>query len=384
MRTWAVFFLLASLAAAQGSQYGISRVWWDSGQDDLLAWDGEYSNRTGQLRVSNVNGAVRTSHHPFFEALGKNGRACVTCHQPANAMSVSVEALRERWEETNGKDPVFAAIDGSNCPSLSQGERASHSLLLDRGLFRIALPWPPKDVKPDFRVEVIRDPTGCNQGHGEISVYRRPRMTANLTDLVPGPQGAVFMADGREPTLRDQAVTAALIHEEAIEPPSAEQLRRILEFETQVYASQYSDIRGGLIAEGNAPARGVQQEFRTSVARGHAVFASRCASCHEPGSTRWRRIATAPTPELPMFRITCDSGAVVETQDPGRGLISGKCADVGAIVVPQFRGLAARAPYFSNGSAGTLEQLVDSYETRLKIRFTSDEKQDLVNYLSSL
>jgi cytochrome c peroxidase len=53
------------------------------------------------------------------------------------------------------------------------------------------------------------------------------------------------------------------------------------------------------------------------------------------------------------------------------------------VVVPQLRGLAARAPYFSNGAAGTVEELVDSYAGR-GIRFGGAEKRDLVNYLLSL
>jgi cytochrome c peroxidase len=90
-------------------------------------------------------------------------------------------------------------------------------------------------------------------------------------------------------------------------------------------------------------------------------------------------------PDLPLFRITCEaSGRVVHTQDPGRALISGKCADVGAIVVPQLRGLAARAPYFSNGSAQTLRNVVEFYDKRFGLRYTEQEKQDLVNFLSAL
>jgi cytochrome c peroxidase len=97
-------------------------------------------------------------------------------------------------------------------------------------------------------------------------------------------------------------------------------------------------------------------------------------------------------PELPLFKITCDPdlpphtflGRVIYTQDPGRALISGKCNDVGAIVMQQFRGLAARAPYFSNGSAKNLRELVDFYDRRFNIRFSEQEKQDLVNFLSVL
>jgi len=97
-----------------------------------------------------------------LKALGSNGRACITCHQPSNAMSVSAAALRQRWTETGGRDPVFAAVDGSNCPSLPQAAMASHSLTINRGLFRIAMAWPPPSLQPDFTIEVVKDPTGCN------------------------------------------------------------------------------------------------------------------------------------------------------------------------------------------------------------------------------
>ena len=51
-----------------------------------------------------------TKGHPFFEPLGPNGRACVTCHQPADAMSLSAETARERWEVTRGKDPAVRRL----------------------------------------------------------------------------------------------------------------------------------------------------------------------------------------------------------------------------------------------------------------------------------
>ncbi len=384
MRTRAIFLLVTSLGAAQSTRYNASHAWWEANQDEFFPWTSEYENSTGLLRISNPKGSFRTGDHPFFKALGSNGRACVTCHQPSNAMSLSVASVRERWETNGAKDPLFAAIDGSNCPTLPQSERSSHSLLLDRGLFRIGLAWPPKGVQPDFRLEVLRDPNGCNRNPGEISVYRRPRMTANLSTLIPGPEGAVLMADGREPTLRDQAITAARIHEEAREALTQQELSQILSFETQVAASQYADVRGGLLDQVRTPAEGIQGEFRASVVRGNALFQGRCASCHQPGTQRWRALKLAQLPDLPVFRIICDSGAVITTQDPGRALISGKCADVGAIVVPQFSGLVARAPYFSNGSAATLEELVDGYQQRLRITFTAQQKLDLVNYLSSL
>ncbi len=457
--------LVSFAALAQsGRSYGPDRIWWGAGVDGLLPWTEAYDDPEGELGIFNEGGAVHTKGHPFFEPLGVNGRACVTCHQPSNAMSVSTARLRERWVETHGQDPVFAAVDGSNCPDMPLDRKSSHSLLLERGLFRISLPWPPRTpagtpIQPEFRLEVVRDPTGCNSGplHGpngaerSVSVYRRPRMAANLTTLVRGSNGIALMADGREPSLESQAITAATVHEQATAHPTLEQLRQILDFETRIYVAQHSDLRGGLLNERGGPTLlsaenlasgkagtlgtgvpptgsflfavwkqpaeakdlGLQRDFRASVERGSDLFYSRrfrmegvtseavagtvtCASCHASGTKRWMDIGTAKQTaessehpaELPLFRATCENsatpGAEIYTSDPGRALITGKCADIGAIVMPQFRGLAARAPYFSNGSAQNLGELVDYYDQHFDIGFTEREKHDLVNFLKVL
>jgi cytochrome c peroxidase len=65
-------------------------------------------------------------------------------------------------------------------------------------------------------------------------------------------------------------------------------------------------------------------------------------------------------------------------------MISGKWADIGKFKGPVLRGLAARAPYFHNGLARTLEEAVEFYETRFNIGLTAREKADLVSFLRSL
>ena len=49
-----------------------------------------------------------------------------------------------------------------------------------------------------------------------------------------------------------------------------------------------------------------------------------------------------------------------------------------------MRGLSARAPYFSNGSAKNLRELVDFYDRRFDMKLSEMEKVDLVNFLSVL
>ena len=422
LRWVALFAFGASAAAAQsGRSYSAGHPWWSAGDGGVLPWQEAYDNPDGQLSIYNKGGAVHTEGNAFFERIGSNGRACVTCHQPSDGMSLAAVSIRARWNETGGKDAVFAAVDGSNCPDLPQALESSHSLLLHRGLFRIFLPLP-KDA--DFRIGVVRDPTGCNKNASVISVYRRPRVVANFREVMAGPDEGLFMADGREPSLRSQAVTAAIVHEQAGAPPSAEQLRQILAFEAQVYVAQSADIRGGRLDEKGGPAvlgpenladgsaagsahvfdiwrkpggSGLQYDFRASVARGSDVFFSRtfrvgdqtstCATCHNSSTAAWMDIGMnrQNIPDLPLFRITCNvTKRVMYTQDPGRALISGKCSDVGSVAAQQLRGLAARAPYFSNGSARTLDEVVDFHDRRFHIGLTTREKQDLVNFLKVL
>ena len=91
---------------------------------------------------------------------------------------------------------------------------------------------------------------------------------------------------------------------------------------------------------------------------------------------------------LPVFVLWCTSGPLAgkmfEVTDPGRSLITGKCGDIGKLKGPVLRGLAARAPYFHNGSAATLSDVVEFYNQRFDIGFTDQQKSDLIAFLSSL
>jgi cytochrome c peroxidase len=92
--------------------------------------------------------------------------------------------------------------------------------------------------------------------------------------------------------------------------------------------------------------------------------------------------------DLPVFVLSCVSGPnagnTYTVTDPGRALISGLCADIGKVKGPILRGLAGRAPYFHNGSAATLLDVLNFYDERFKIGFTDAQKTDLVAFLNTL
>ncbi len=96
-------------------------------------------------------------------------------------------------------------------------------------------------------------------------------------------------------------------------------------------------------------------------------------------------------PDLPVFLISgCANpfaaGQLVSfyTTDPGRALITGHCADFNRVKGPILRGLAARAPYFHNGSAADLRELVNFYNQRFAMALTDKQRTELVAFLNSL
>jgi len=93
-------------------------------------------------------------------------------------------------------------------------------------------------------------------------------------------------------------------------------------------------------------------------------------------------------PTLPVFEMVCTQGPMAGntyyTTDPGKALITGQCSDIGRGKGLILRGLAARAPYFHNGVAATLDEVVNFYNQRFQIGLSDRQRRDLVNFLQSL
>jgi cytochrome c peroxidase len=62
----------------------------------------------------------------------------------------------------------------------------------------------------------------------------------------------------------------------------------------------------------------------------------------------------------------------------------GQFAHVGKIKGPILRGLSARPPFFHNGSALTLLDVIHFYENRFGLVLSQQDEVDLFNFLSVL
>lgn len=128
---------------------------------------------------------------------------------------------------------------------------------------------------------------------------------------------------------------------------------------------------------------------------GEKVIAGSCGTCHDTPNVGHHSLSLAldlgltdaerRTSDLPLYTLKNKAtGKLRQTTDPGRAMITGKWADVGKFKGPILRDLAARPPYFHNGSAATLHDVVDFYNTRFQIGLNEREKSDLAAFLGAL
>jgi mono/diheme cytochrome c family protein len=108
--------------------------------------------------------------------------------------------------------------------------------------------------------------------------------------------------------------------------------------------------------------------------RGQAVFsgAGKCASCHSGEQL------TDANQKLH------DPAEVVSEPEPnGEPSYASRSATKQYRTAP-LKGLWQHAPYFHNGTAATLSDVVETYDSRKSLGLTADQKADLVQFLKSL
>jgi hypothetical protein len=385
-------------------------------------------------------------NHPFFRSVGTNGRTCATCHVPTEGWSMRPGRVRARFDATEGLDPLFRPHDGATSPladvSTESARRAAYRLLLAKGVIRVGLPVPEG---AQFTLQSVDDPYGFASA-AELSLFRRPLPSTNLAFLstVMWDGRETFARRAMPFNLRHQANEATVGHAQGA--PLAEKVRRnIATFELRLFTAQVRDDEARSLvdagAEGGArvlasqpyhpginssedpmgtpptalaftlfdawtTATGPNAAARQAIARGQDLFntktfspnASTCSSCHNApnaGSNSTALLfdigvsaARRRTPDMPLYTFRCVSGPLAgrthQSTDPGLALVSGRCEDFDKFKVPMLRGLAARPPYFHNGAAATLDDVVTFYDIHFAIGLTQAERSDLAAFLRAL
>jgi hypothetical protein len=377
-------------------------------------------NPGGEASTFSSKGSVDLTGE-YFQVQGRNGQSCTTCHIPEEAWSINPGTLQRLFNETDGKHPVFNTLDANNPNmdvSTSQSRRAAFSMLLNRGVFRRGgVPRP----NSEWELIAVDDPHGF--ANLNLLVHWRRSMTT-----IGFPIGSATIGwDGghtgknRYEGLVTQA-NRTIIGALQGPPAAAEVIADIVDFESSLFAAQLTvpgvgrldsdGARGG--AEVLSAMQRVEGPFnlfdawandanpkRAQIARGQAVFNSinvshrSCNVCHNAANIGTNiqntlfdinsTSAKARTPDLPLYTFrNKTTGETRQLTDAGRGNITGRWEDLGSFKTPTLRALAARAPYFHNGIAATLEDVVRHYEKNFEFVFTDQERADLVAFLNAL
>ncbi|HWC75907.1 MAG TPA: hypothetical protein VG778_00500 [Blastocatellia bacterium] len=358
----------------------------------------------------------------YFQAQGTNGRSCVSCHRPEEAWSINPGTLQRLFDETDGTHPVFNVLDANN-PNMDvstlEARLDAYSMLLSRGVFRRGGTPRPES---EWELIAVDDPHGF--AHlGRLVHWRRAMPTINFEV-----GSATVNWDGGNSVGTDQHDGLVLQANRNVTgaqqgpPAPPEVIDDIVAFEESLSTAQLIVPGAGRLDSGGA--RGgpealssmekVKGRFdlfdawighgnprRAQIARGQELFNSTnangrsCTGCHSSannGTNFDNRLfdvrtasAAARTPDLPLYTFrNRTTGEILQLTDAGRGQVTGLWDDLGRFKTPTIRALAARAPYFHNGIAATIEDVVRHYEVHLGFVFTDQERTDLVAFLNAL
>ena len=369
----------------------------------------------------------------FHVPQGSNGRSCESCHLVQAGWSIRPIDVEILFFLSKGTDPIFNRLD-ANSPTAdleTAAARYASFSMLRKGLFRRGGAVP---ANAEFEVVAVDDPLGAGGSTTRFEAFRRPLATANfhIARNIGWHDQNTNGSDDLHAGLASQAagnITGAQERKGTPVPP--ETIQTIVVYEEGLRFAQQSVFGVGLLTSCGAqggpenlsaqpPVNGRFNLFdawiglvpgsctsksadrkRAQIARGQELFngtnpGGSCRGCHnaqnngssvngtlfDVGASR----AQFRKPGMPLYTLRNKDTPLLERQttDPGRAIRSGRWADIDRFKTPSLRGVAARAPYFHNGIAPTLKDVVRHYEVALGFVFTAQERDDLVAFLEAL
>jgi mono/diheme cytochrome c family protein len=277
-----------------------------------------------QGTVANVNGK---------DTLTRVGVTCALCHSTVdNSVQAGIGTRLDGWPNLELDPGAIIALS----PALTAEQRAVYSS------------WGPGKYDARFNFDGLNDPAVIPPAYG-----------------LAGVNSVTFTGDGNRPAYwnRYVAVTQMHGHGSFTEPRlgiSVNNPPDQVEAKLDALEAYQLSLAAPVPAAGSFDA--------AAAARGRMVFESRgqCATCHSgskltDANSRLHDPAEVPTDPRHAQR----SATKMYRTTP-------------------LRGLAQHPPYFHDGSAATLADVVERYDAARLLGLTPAEKTDLIEYLKSL
>jgi cytochrome c5 len=288
--------------------------------------------------VVGVKGTVETING--VDTLTRVGITCALCHSTVdNSFAPGIGKRLDGWANRDLNPGLIISLS----PALSAGAKAVYSS------------WGPGKYDPRFNFDGINGPQVIPPAYGLAGLHSITS-TGDGSDIAYWNRYVSVTQMGGQGTFTESRTGV-----------------NVTNGTTDLVSSKLPALQAYQLSL-VAPLPPVGSFDPNAALRGKAVFdgAGKCATCHS-GALLTDANTTLHAP-----------ADVVSEPEPG-----GVAGYASRSATKQYRtaplaGLWQHAPYFHNGSAATLDAVVETYDTKKALGLTVGQKADLVQYLKSL
>jgi mono/diheme cytochrome c family protein len=267
------------------------------------------------------------------------GTTCALCHSTVdNSFAPGIGARLDGWQNSELNPGAILALS----PALSSAQKAVYNS------------WGPGRFDPRFNFDGVNGPVVIPPAYGLLGV-----------------EGITYTADGPDVAYWNRYVGVTQMHghgsfAEARLGISVENPPDLITDKLEALQAYQLSLQAPTPPTGSFDAAAAQ--------RGRTVFQTvgGCAACHSGD------LLTDADVRLH------DPAEVVSEPEPNGVPSYASRSATGQYRTTPLRALLRHPPYFHNGSAATLEAVVELYNTRMALNLTAAQKADLVEYLKSL
>jgi mono/diheme cytochrome c family protein len=288
--------------------------------------------------VVGVKGTVQAVNGK--DTLTRVGVTCALCHSTVdNSFSKGIGKRLDGWANTDINPGAIIALS----PAIPADKKAVYNS------------WGPGKYDPRYNQDGINGPQVIPPAYGLLGVNR-------ITATGDGDKIAYWN--------RYVSVTQMGGHGSFMEPRTGVSVTNGTDDQVTAKLPALQEYQLSI----DAPPPPAGSFDATAAARGKDVFegAGKCSSCH--GGPKFTDANS---------KLHDPTEVVSEPEESPAVSYASRSATKKYRATP-LRGIWQHPPYFHNGSAATLEAVIESYNTRKALGLTAEQKSDLVQYLKSL
>ena len=273
------------------------------------------------------------------DTLVRVGTTCALCHSTVNnSFDEGIGARLDGWQNSDLNPGAIIALS----PALTAEQKAVYNS------------WGPGRYDPRFNRDGINGPVVIPPAYGLLGVDR-----------------IIYTGDGDDIAYWNLYVGVTQMHGHGtfVDPRIAANVQN----PPDMISSKLEALQAYQLSL-QAPEPAPTSFDPAAAQRGRAVFEGpgTCATCH-----------TGTLLTDADERLHDPSAVVSEPEPNGVPSYASRSATKQYRTTP-LRALQLHPPYFHNGVAGTLDEVVELYNTRKGLNLTAEQKADLVEYLKSL